>query len=71
MTSSWQAGGTAMIPEPKDLTMDMDTKDGPRRFFSVDTAVQTAQYWAAFENRSVKLPQAITLALAEAAFDQL
>jgi hypothetical protein len=71
MTSSWQAGGRAMIPEPKDLTVDMDTKDGPRRFFSVDTAVQTAQYWAAFENRSVKLPQAITPALAEAAFDQL
>lgn len=71
MTSSWQAGGRAMIPEPKDLTVDVDTKDGPRRFFSVDTAAQTAQYWAAFENRSVKLPPAITTALAETTFDQL
>ena len=27
--SSWHAGGRAMIPEPKDLTVDADTKDGP------------------------------------------
>ena len=60
ITSSWQAGRNAMIPEPKDMTVDMDTKDGPRRFFSVDTAAQTAQYWAAFENRSVKLPPDLT-----------
>ena len=71
ITSSWQAGGKAMIPEPKDLTVDVDTKDGPRRFFSVDTEAQTAQYWAAFEKRSVKPPQAVTTALAEEAFDQL
>jgi Peptidase family S41/Tricorn protease C1 domain len=71
MTSSWQAGGRAMIPEPKDLTVDVDTKDGPRRFFSVDTAAHTAQYWAAFENGLVKLPPAITTALAETTFDQL
>jgi C-terminal processing protease CtpA/Prc len=71
MTSSWQAGGKAMIPEPKDITVDVDTKNGPRRFFMVDTQAQTAEYLAAFEQRSVKPPQAITTALAEAAFDQL
>ena len=60
-----------MIPEPKDMTVDVDTKDGPRRFFSVDTEVQTAQYWDAFEKRSVRLPPALTPDLAMSAFDQL
>jgi Peptidase family S41/Tricorn protease C1 domain len=71
MNSSWHAGGRAMIPKPKDMTVDVDTKNGPRRFFSVDTEAQTAQYWAAFENRSVRPPPALTPKLAEAAFDQL
>ncbi len=69
--SSWHAGMNAMIPEPKDMTVDVDTKDGPRRFFGVDTEAQTARYVAAFENRSVRQPPALTPQLAEAAFDQL
>ncbi len=71
MNSSWHAGDRAMIPELKDMTVDVDTKDGPRRFFSVDTEAQTAQYWDAFENRSVRLPPALIPDLAMSAFDQL
>ena len=71
ITSSWQAGGRAMIPEPNLMTVDVDVKDGPRRFFSVDTEAQTAQYISAFEKRFVKTPPSLTPALAEAAFDQL
>jgi hypothetical protein len=71
MNSSWHSGDRAMIPEPKEMTVDVDTKDGPRRFFMVDTQAQTAEYVTAFEQRSVKPPQAITTALAEATFDQL
>jgi peptidase S41-like protein len=71
MTSSWQAGGRAMIPEPKDMTVDVDTKDGPRRFFMVDTQAQTAEYVDAFENRSVRLAPTLTADLATSAFDQL
>jgi hypothetical protein len=71
ITSSWQAGGKAMIPNPKDLTVDVDTKDGPRRFFIVDTLAQTVQYAAAFANQSVRQPPVLTPQLAEAAFDQL
>jgi len=52
--SSWHAGNNAMIPEPKDLTVDVDTKEGPRRFFAVDTDAKTAQYWEAFADRSFK-----------------
>ena len=71
MNSSWQAGGRAMIPEPKDMTVDVDTKDGPRRFFVVDTEAQTAQYVDAFENRPVRTAPPLTPDLAKAAFDQL
>ena len=53
-TSSWHAGQNAMIPEPKDLTVDVDTKGGPRRFFVVDTEAKTAEYAAAFADRSVQ-----------------
>jgi len=50
--TSWQAGGKAMIPEPKDLTVYPDTKAGAHRFFIVDTAAQTAEYVAAFDAES-------------------
>jgi beta-lactamase regulating signal transducer with metallopeptidase domain len=51
--SSWHAGNNAMIPEPKDLTVDVDTKGGPRRFFVVDTDAKTAEYVEAFAERRV------------------
>ena len=60
-----------MIPEPKEMTVDVDTKDGPRRFFIVDTEAQTAQYADAFENHPVPLAPALTPDLARSAFDQL
>src|ERR1043166_1957593 len=71
MTSSWQAGGQALIPEPKDFTVDVDTKNGPRRFFMVDRDAGKAEYASAFARRPVKLPPPITKALAEEAFDKL
>ena len=71
MTSSWQAGGRAMIPEPRDMTVDVDTKEGPRRFFAVDREARTVEYWLAFEKWAVKPPPAITEDAAQAAFDQL
>lgn len=71
MTSSWQAGGKAMIPDSKDLTVDVDTKDGSRRFFIVDTAAQTAEYVNAFEGLAVKPPPLATPQTKEAAFDRL
>jgi hypothetical protein len=53
--SSWHAGMNAMIPEPKDVTVDVDTKAGARRFYIVDTSAKTAEYVAAF-NRSAAAP---------------
>jgi hypothetical protein len=43
----------AMIPEPKDKTVDIDTKGGVRRFFTVDTQAGKAEYVAAFEKQAV------------------
>jgi Peptidase family S41/Tricorn protease C1 domain len=71
ITSSWQAAGRAMIPEPKDMTVDVDTKDGSRRFFIVDRQAQTTVYVDAFDSGAVKQPAVLTSANAKAAFDQL
>ena len=71
MTSSWQAGGRAIIPGPNDMTVDVDTKAGPRRFFVVDTGAGTANYVAAFEKRAVRQPPNLTTHLAAEVFDKL
>lgn len=61
MSSSWHSGGKAMIPEPKELTVFVDTKDGAHRFYIVDTAAQTAKYVDAFNRRSVHSISATTV----------
>ena len=55
-TSSWHAGQNAMIPEPKDLTVYVDTKEGGHRFFDVDIEAKTARYVAAFNASSASKP---------------
>ncbi|MDR3460594.1 MAG: DUF4019 domain-containing protein [Verrucomicrobiae bacterium] len=54
--SSWHAGMNAMIPEPKDLTVYVDTKAGAHRFYMVDTDAKTAEYVAAFNQTSPARP---------------
>ena len=56
MTSSWQSNGKAMIPETKDMTVFIDTKDGAHRFFIVDTKAKTAEYVDAFNKSSEPRP---------------
>jgi hypothetical protein len=51
--SSYHAGMNAMIPEPKDLTVDVDTKGSARRFFMVDIQAHKAEYVPAFEKQAV------------------
>jgi hypothetical protein len=55
--ASYHAGMNAMIPEPKDMTVDIDTKSGVRRFFAVDTQARKADYVAAFEKQTVRFGQ--------------
>jgi hypothetical protein len=60
MMSSWSTEGKATIPGPGQMTVDVDTKEGPRRFFAVDTQAGTAQYAAEFEPHALNLsPEAI------------
>jgi len=60
-----------MIPEPKDVTVDVDTEGGLRRFFAVDLEAGRARYFDAFEKQPLKPPPPLTPVLAESAFDQL
>ncbi|MHC4745539.1 MAG: S41 family peptidase, partial [Planctomycetota bacterium] len=69
--SSWQAGGRALIPGRKDLTVDADTKTGKRRFFTVDAKAKTASYIRAFENRIVPEDKAFGKDPAKSSFDRL
>ncbi|HEY5914187.1 MAG TPA: Ig-like domain-containing protein [Verrucomicrobiae bacterium] len=60
MMSSWSAEGMATIPGPGQMTVDVDTTNGLRRFFTVDTQAGTALYSAEFETRGVNLsPEAV------------
>ncbi|HTL18836.1 MAG TPA: S41 family peptidase, partial [Patescibacteria group bacterium] len=70
-TSSWHAGMNAMIPAPKDFTVDVDVKNGPRRFFVVDTQAPAVQYVSAFEQKRLQPAQPLTQELAAEAFEQL
>jgi RNA polymerase sigma-70 factor (ECF subfamily) len=63
MVASFQADGRAMIPDPKDMTVDVDTKAGPRRFFVVDTQAKTALYFDAFEGQPVRVAAGVGGAL--------
>jgi uncharacterized iron-regulated membrane protein len=58
----YHAGMKAMLPEPKDMTVDIDTKAGLRRFFMVDTQAKTAEYVNAFERKPVRLTAAASRA---------
>jgi hypothetical protein len=55
--SSWHAGMNAMIPEPKEVTVYVDTKGGAHRFFMVDTQAKTAEYVAAFNRQTSASPE--------------
>lgn len=60
--ASYHAGMNAMIPEPKDMTVDIDTKNGLRRFFMVDTQARKAEYVPAFEKQPVRFDAQTSIA---------
>lgn len=71
MGSSWQSGGKPMVPARGSLTVDMETRGGPRRFFSVDTEKGTTQYVAAFEARRLPVTKPLDAAAATKAFEEV
>jgi hypothetical protein len=69
--AAFHAGEKALIPDPNDVMVDVDTPERGRRFFIVDRAARTAVYVSAFERQGFRPHPMLTRALAEAAFDQL
>lgn len=60
MLSGHAADGRATIPNPGEVRVDVDTQEGPRRVFEVDTSGGQARYVAEFESRALNLsPEAI------------
>lgn len=60
MLSSWSADGMATIPEPQFMTVDVDTVEGVRRMFEVNTQTGSAKYSPQFEASTVNLsPEAL------------
>jgi len=70
-TGSWHAGPKALIPNPPDVTLDLDTPAGSRQFFVVDTAAKSAKYIDAFENQAVRPASPFSKNEAAQAFDKL
>lgn len=69
--SSWHAGDLATIADPNIYSVDIDTKGGVRRFYSVDTKAESVRYYDAFKDRAVRKPPAITPELAAETFDRI
>ncbi|QDT89451.1 S41 family peptidase [Gimesia algae] len=57
MRSSWHQGGKPMVPLRESLIVDLETKEGVRRFYVLDTDKQTVKYVDAFRQRT--LPVAV------------
>jgi hypothetical protein len=69
--AAFHAGEEALIPDPNDMLVDADTRDGLRRFFVVDRRAEAASYVAGFESQGFKPHPVLTPDLAAAAFDGL
>jgi hypothetical protein len=69
MTSCWQAAGRPMIPLRESLTFDLETREGPRRFYSLDTQTGKARYVDAFRTRPLAAAKPLEGKAALAAFD--
>jgi len=68
---SWHSGPKALIPNPPDVTLDLDTPTGSRRFFVVNTDLKSVKYINAFENQAVRPPPPFSKDEAVVAFDKL
>jgi hypothetical protein len=68
----WQSGGLPMIPMRTSLTFDLETREGPRRFYSLDT--ETRRLLApvdAFRDRPLPNPKPLDSQAALAVFDKV
>lgn len=68
---SWHAGQNVIIPGPGKIIVDIDTKEGVRRFFSVDRNANTVKYMDIFTDRAMPISGPIAEGVAATSFDLL
>ncbi len=66
MQASWQWDNLPMVPTRESLIFDIDTVEGPRRFYSIDRAKPSIQYVGAFAERQTPQPSSVALRKGEA-----
>ena len=71
MTACWQSGGRPMIPMKKSIIFDMDTREGPRRFYAIDTETGNVQYVDAFRTRPMPAAKPLNSKVALSVFDNV
>lgn len=57
MRACWQSGDHPMIPWKKSITFDLETREGPRRFYSLDTDTGNVEYVDFFRTRPLPVPK--------------
>jgi len=71
LSSSWQSRGRPMIPSKPTIIVDLETVEGARRFFAIDTSKNTADYYDAFRTRSLPASKPLEDGSAVAIFDKI
>ncbi len=71
LIASWQSGGLPMIPWKKSVTFDMETREGSRRFYSLDMETGHVEYVDAFRAGTLPVPKPIDPKTALTAFDEV
>ncbi|WP_298867551.1 S41 family peptidase [uncultured Gimesia sp.] len=56
MRSSWHKNGKPVVPLSESITVDLETKEGSRRFYVVDSQKNTVKYVDAFRQRTLPIP---------------
>jgi hypothetical protein len=71
MRGCWHAGNVPMVPSRNVITLDMETQEGRRRFFSLDTNSGKIEYQDFFRTRTVPPVKPLDPQAALTAFDQV
>ncbi|MEZ6002603.1 MAG: S41 family peptidase [Planctomycetota bacterium] len=71
VANSWHRGGMPVVPLPQNLVLDVDTVEGPRRFYSVDRNKQEVVCLDALRNQPLALPDGPALEHPTLVFDSV
>jgi len=71
MGACWHSGDRVLIPSKNSITFDLETREGPRRFYSLDTDTGKAEYEDFFRTRSLAVPKPLVSETAAEVFDEV